>query len=443
MSLFSCRVKEGRVISSLLIPLLLLLACLLILGACDFGSDVPPDGASSAPIRGNGSTSPEVAETPQNPGKIPTPIEDNSIPFSPVPTVPASLVPTFDMTTTWGSQIRMSKISMAYVENYYLTPQTVTPDGRFLICSALSRDFSETGGSQPGKVFMIDLSSHQVTELHHVPRNTIEPYDTSADDNWIVWTEAPQEPGFFSDWVTYAYNRKDHSVKQVAKAPLNKDGMPVIDTDGTAKVDHGIVVWAEAVQGSVHFAVKSADLTTGQVKTLTDNGFLPEISWPYVAWVETQKEPSKQVKGVNKGVITILNLQTGAKKTLNGPDTPKYFAFYNGSLAWITARGKEVILTDVNETYQQTVARAEGDDSFEFPSMNDRLITWGSQSRTAVYDRLQHRLVTLKEGHTGNHFVAARAVVWQEPAPKSTLSQPIFPTINVLDTSQLPTTPAK
>jgi len=183
------------------------------------------------------------------------------------------------------------------------------------------------------------------------------------------------------------------------------------------------------------------DLATGHVEIMAENGRTPSISCPYVAWAESQDEPSTQIEGANKGVIVVLNLQTGDRRKLKGPDTPKRHAIYKDSIVWITAKGNEVILTDIEETFRKTIALATGDEFFEDPSLSDRLITWRINAKPQVWDRAQNRLVTLENDRVYTCFVTLNRLVWLSPIPGGDENAPgAFEnrTINILDTTQLP-----
>jgi len=97
-------------------------------------------------------------------------------------------------------------------------------------------------------------------------------------------------------------------------------------------------------------------------------------------------------------------------------------------------------LTNVDETFRQTIAHASGDDIFEQPSLNDRLITWRTNSKPQVWDQAQKRLVTLENDRVFTYFISRDRLVWLSPivggdenAPGASENR----TINVLDTTQL------
>ncbi|MDQ3704996.1 MAG: hypothetical protein M3437_07210 [Chloroflexota bacterium] len=363
------------------------------------------------------------------------------------PAVGTVIVPTavsISMTQAWGSQVlaRVKYIPTMASKYYYLISQSVTADGKSLLATSNFFSLSETDPHQPGKIVIVDLTSGQITEIATVSDSNITPYGVTGDENWIVWTQAPKEPGFFSTWTMYAYNRADHSIKQIAQAAKEQNGLPPLGSDGSAQVDHGKVVWSEAIpdQGDTpRNAVKIMDLPTGQVTTLSSNGYIPVISWPYAAWIDVkvpqvENTPAQTPLDVQVSIV-VLNLEDGTRKALTKPDRPVGFDLYKDSVVWISDDRRRVLLTNIDETFEQTIAVVSGGGIFESPSINERLIVWHSSTEAQVWDRKKNQLVTLASEGVTRRFVSPRTLVWDGPqsdapdAPRGT---------QVLDTTELP-----
>lgn len=439
------------------IPLLLLCVVSLLVVSCDFlasGSDSAA-APTNTPIRGRADLShdatPLAARSRQAQPSAPTAVSAKSPAQSPVPSaVPTSLVPlaaNLDMAQAWGAAIhrQVQHIPIQPNPTTFLLVQSVTQDGKFLLASANPSD-PQNSANQQSSAVMVDIASGQATEIGRVPNpagattSAIQVYEIHSDQDWIVWTQAPQEPGFFSDWALYAYNRTDHSTKEIARAAKNKNGLPALGSDGSAQIDHGTLVWTEGVPdliNSQRSLLKLLDMPTGQVTTLSANGWSPKLSWPNLAWIELQSPPDGSPTpgpGEAKAQVVVLNLENGTRKLLTRPNKPSYIALYKDSFAWISNDSKRVLLTDLAETFERTIAVAQGGDSFQDPSLNDRLITWGDQlSKVEVWDRKQNRIITI--GPKGHQLVSARNLVWVGPtnAPGSTSDE-----IKILDTTQLP-----
>jgi hypothetical protein len=440
--------------------LFIIVGWILVLTSCDFApnnpvttvptSTGPVPHATLSPVGGvtlpetNTVSTPATNKIPPDPTGAPLAV---SIP-SPVPTSSAPVI-SVTRSISWGTLPNMASLPNGLGENGVVYPMVVTSDANFLLCQVVDR----VSGTNPADVVLIDVHSRKMTKVRTLPFKDTQAYGTTADSEWIVWAEAAQNPGFFSDWTLYAYNIKSNSVKQIAKAPRDKSGSLIAGPDVEPKVDHGIVVWAEApadqqdVTVSTIPVVKSLDLSTGQVRILAGKGRAPKISWPYVAWVEQQKENSDQLQGAKKGLIVVLNLQTGVKKTLTKVNTPRYFAIYGKSLVWITAPGVEVILTDMDETYETHLVRARGDDRFQNPMLNDRMVAWLSTIQAQVWDRSQNRLVSLESESVGFESITGNAFAWLSPTSEEGKKTPNLidnkQTIYVLDTAQLPGIPSR
>lgn len=371
-------------------------------------------------------------------------------------TVPALiLAPTLEQGTkdVWGTNLLVGQVPVLVDKGHIFNMLTATPDVRFLVGSVTSRSTSELGGTEPGKAVLMDVQSHKITELHVFPRKDSQMLAASADDEWVIWAEAAQEPGFFSNWVIYSYNRKTNAVKQVATAPHDTNGIAFPSGPLVApKVDHGIVVWSQIPMNGpdkVHSLVVSANLSTEQLSILTDLGQQPTISWPYVGWEAPNSPVSQAVPGRPDTHIHLLNLQTGDAKDLKSPHNISYFALSSDTVVWITEHGEQVVLTDVNETTSQVIAQADPSqaDILQYPSLNHRLVTWVSYARVAAWDRVEQKVINVVNPYKlqGTSIINGNAYVWQSGGSSEQMDQSkgdlgatniMF---NVVDCSSLPT----
>lgn len=301
---------------------------------------------------------------------------------------------------------------------------------------------------------LYQIGSRAVTEIRRLPSPTTQVIGAAVDQDWIVWSEAAQQPSFI-DWTIYAYSRASRETKQVAAAPTDQSGKPVNGPYLLPKLDRGIVTWAEGVPGAADqfgIAIKTADLASDTTQTLSNSGLTPAISWPHIAWVEIQAEESVQAPGARKGVVVVQNLETGEKKRLQTIDTPLFFNLHQDTIVWINVTGKQIVVTDLAETRQQVIAHTDDlDETFQFPTINDRLIAWIGYKKAQVWDRRQKRLVTLGEGKgQTTEFINGQALAWTVPGGVSDEQRqtdrraglrPNDGALNVLDTSQLPAQP--
>lgn len=343
----------------------------------------------------------------------------------------------------WGTSFPKSSVPMATDENHVIIFDSVSQDARYLIGSIVPRKF----GSEPGQLAMIDVTSHAIITIHKFNKPDTQLIGVVADSDWLVWSEGSRQPDL-GDWTIYSYNFKTSKISQIAQAPVDAEGKPLNSPYVLPKLDHNIIVWEEATSAkadSSPITSKMADLITGKITTLTSLGRTPAISWPYIGWVEPQNELSSDLQGAVKGKIVILNLQSGAKKTLGNPDTPLYFNLYKDSIVWITTQGKQVWLEDLNESKQELIGQAIGDDTLQFPTLNDRVVAWTSYKTEQVWDRVQKRVITLVDAPTVADYTNGNALVWgkydsQEVGIKDKEAGviPNTTTFYIVDTSQLP-----
>lgn len=155
-----------------------------------------------------------------------------------------------------------------------------------------------------------------------------------------------------------------------------------------------------------------------------------------------------QAPGARKGLVVVHNLETGQKTRLQTIDTPLFFNLYQDTIVWINVTGKQIVVTDLAETKQQVIAHTDDlDETFQFPTLNDRLIAWIGYKKAQVWDRQQQRLVTLEDGKGQiTEFVNGQALAWAVPgsvseeqrqADRRAGLRPNDGMLNMLNTSQL------
>lgn len=361
------------------------------------------------------------------------------------------------MEQAWGNSLSIYKTAPLVDDTHLFFFRAVTPDARYLVGSILSRVRNELGGASPASAALRDVNTQELTVMHRFPKNDTQMISASADDKWVVWTEASENPGFFAEWEIYSYNRQTKDVRVVAQAPRDTEGNIYAGGPLVAPVvDHGVAVWTQIPPTGpdrVHALVMSADLTSGKLSTLTDLGQQATISWPYVAW-EGPSTPVSATMSVRPDTqVFVHNMESGITKALTTTHNTSYFALYKGDVVWISEHGDLVYLTDVNETENRLIASVnttEADvqegDLLQYPSLNSRLVTWVSYNRVAVWDRAEQKLVNVVTPYKlqGSSMLNGDAYAWQSGGSLEQMSSSqgdlaatdvIF---NVLNTSTLP-----
>jgi hypothetical protein len=224
------------------------------------------------------------------------------------------------------------------------------------------------------------------------------------------------------------------------------NGQPVPGPAPMPIVDHGQAVWGQAI-GPVgpdtfqNAVVRMEDLTTGQMTTLATKAGAPTFQWPWIIW--------GQVTTGSDGYENIKNLQTGQQMQLQA------------KAATLALDGTSLAYDDINSLYliddfTQTPLKpnqlmsASGSIHFQWVTLSDRLVAWTEDAGVEVWDRTQHVFVRLPISNgRSDSWMQGRVLVWFDPEPADQQQQDIrnnllpTPTLDILDTTTLPTKPVK
>jgi hypothetical protein len=381
----------------LLSPLFLLAVSTLLLGGCA-SNDIHPHPTNTA------------AATTATIAPIPTP---NQTPLS--------------LRDAWGN-IGIRKLPLAINGGQqFIFENAVTPNGQWLVGVSQPADFVKNT-SQPSYLVLYGVATGQLVTVRQLLHQQSQVIGASADDRWVVWSEAADQPNFF-DWTLFAYDRQTHVVRQIAQAVRGENG-PVHGPVPYPVVDHGRLLWGQAI-GEVgsdtlqNAVVMMEDLNTGEKTTLATKAGSPNVNWPWASWDQQTTE--------SDGNVVLHNLASGQQVTLAAK--PATVAIAGTSIAYDDQYSIHLIDDFTHAPINpQLITGATTGDYAEFTSLNDRLIAWISTSSSLVYDRVEHRLVELppSSGVTPGVIrrVVGRLLVWIDEN-----------SLYVIDTRTLPTTP--
>ena len=410
----------------------LLLAAVLLGGCAQLPTQPPAQpsgGGPSAP-----SSPPPSASAP-----LPTRSPENQLPGMPTPGAPISgsgspatalAVPA---ATAWGRVAATRLPAVVEKGRYFVFANAGTPDGRYLIGSVMREHFLDVSGS-PGDAALYEVATGRIVRMARLQSPDSRVQSASSDGRWVVWQEASDSDGF--DWRVYAYSLADRRVKEVARA-TTVDGKAVPSPLNFVWASHGMAVWGQAVGGGVtqgdvsNSVVREADLATGSITTLATGAGSPALSWPWVAWEDLPKG------GTWRTVFS--NLETGWTGSMDA--TPPVLSIDGASVAFGAADNHSIwLIDDMTRPAEVTqVARgADETDYLEWPSLNERIVAWAQNGQSIVFDRLQHRLVSLPVAYGwASGWAAGPDLVWAETGP--TFAQTGRPDwFVVLDTRTLP-----
>jgi hypothetical protein len=347
-----------------------------------------------------------------------------------MPGVPASVA--------WGP-VHTVRLPIAVgSDRHFALTDAGTPDGRFLIGTVDRNDFANTTSTRPGDAVLYEIGTATLRTMATLGHPDSQMLSAAADDDWVVWQEAADQPNFL-DWHLYAYSRATSTVREIAKA-TRSDDHPVTGPISFVWLSHGVAVWGQAIgQGAEpghleNAVVRRADLATGKVSTVATSAGWPALSWPWLAWEEFPDG------GAQRAVVT--NLETGWKGSL--PVVPPVIALDGPSAAFGAPDSHSIWLVD-DVTRPETAAEiahgATKADYLEWPTLNARIAAWAQNEASIVYDRAEHRLVTLPiDSGWSSGVVAGPNLVWEEQDPGHPGSGD-YGSVIVLDTTTLPVIP--
>ena len=128
------------------------------------------------------------------------------------------------------------------------------------------------------------------------------------------------------------------------------------------------------------------------------------------------------------------NLETGEVQQITGPADVSYFAYDGEALAWIPTNTNEIFLQAPIDS--APIQLNPGGRYLEFPTINSRLVGWGQDQGTFVYDRKLRVIVQLSNLYDFYPTMSDQALDW-EYQPNPNASNPfegtVWRDINVAD----------
>jgi hypothetical protein len=344
-----------------------------------------------------------------------------------------------EMAAAWG-QRDVREVPTALDPTHVFVFQNATASaGRALVGTIVPRAFI-ANTTELSVLALYDIETRHITRLSPLLRPQSQIIRASADDTWIVWSEAPDQPNFF-DWTLFAYNFTTGQTKKLAEAP-RQNGQAVPGPSPMPVVDHGYAIWGQAIatvdaQNIQNAVVRGLELSTGKITTLATKAGAPvALSWPWAAW--------SQITSGSTGYETLRNLSSGQETHVKA------------QAAWMAMNGVSLAYNDTAAAYLvDDVAQAGPKPqplpagTVEFVSMNDRVVAGVKRAEDAeVWDRVEHLIVHLPTTH-GNlqTWVGGHTLLWYDPVSAAEQEQDTranllpTPTLYVMDTSGLPTQP--
>lgn len=390
------------------------------------GSDEePPAGTTEGP------------EATLGPGEF---IDAKGLPF-PVPSTQANPIVTVDREAAWGDKLSIKEVEVSVDADNVLILKAVSEDGKRI--AGLVAPRRTLTFDQEYKVVLVDVVGGQMTEMESLSTEYGRDTDRVAialDGDWMLWQAGK---------TLKTYNMATGARSQIETGTDSRYGIEgiYIPSTGMISVDGGVAVWAETSPGEatpekIGSVVKKADLATGEISVIGRHGIGPVISWPNVAWIEP--DVTTFVDGQMMARVVVLDLESGARRTLSRIDGFVELALHKDALVWRgwNVSAGTVFMTNLAETRRYVVAPQDSGWRRNV-TLNDRLVAWGSPYGD-VWDRKLGRLVRL----VGRKEIAAGVIVNGHTLAWEGGTSPVEPVgpglrpddakIYLLDTSQLP-----
>lgn len=289
-------------------------------------------------------------------------------------------------------------------------PIVATRDGKYLVGSTIRPSTQEDARVA---FVLLDPISQTVTEIKRFPNPVFQATYADADERWVVWVEASQQPNF-DDWSMYAYDRTNGSVKTLTRAALAPNGQPISGPMVVPRIDHGIVVWSAGTKDAplgTHADTYSADLRTGAIRTIAQDAIGPSISWPFLVYSQraAASDPNLQ--------LMTLDLQAGRRWEVTGVISATYYAVNGDSLVWIDQHNAALRLRTLTGSQDEVLVDfsplGQGGGFVQFPSISERVVAWSQKGGAWAYDRkLKVRLQLAAEEPLGYATVNGVGLDW-------------------------------
>jgi hypothetical protein len=397
-----------------------------------------------------GCSSVSTAHQSSTPTATAIPMATSTATATPIPTNPP-----LDMAHAWGNiPVTSVPLQVDATHDFLLgcneTGGCLSGDGQWILGWVIddAQDYSQG-------IAMLNVTTHHLRTL--LPTTASEGIFSAASDGaYFAWCQVDNHfAANFSDWRIYLYDLTTDQLTLVAQAETY-NGHPIPDFGPIVSLSHNLLVWGQShatgglnAQGEPNedHEVKAYDLTSGQTTVMATNAYYASLSWPWMVWFDT----------IHKDLV-ITNLMT--QQRLIRPEQPFEVALQGTSLVYSAGDWTSLMLIDDITQVADTgtpIVTARSDitsDYVEFPSINDRLVTWvGDNGECQVWDRVQHRIVTLLpfyssgQGFTVGPSVSGPYLLWTAPISLQNLQAAqqhkghAHNIAYILDTRQLPQTP--
>lgn len=347
------------------------------------------------------------------------------------------------MQQAWG-QVHISQFSLDMGDRYFAPnaqDNGITDDGQvcghtYPVSSPRTADTSQDIDS----IGLIDLHTGHTTLLATLPAG-YSALACTVTGPWVIWmqTSGNTFESWAVHWIIKAFNRQTGEVRQLDQAHAPDAQHPYASIRPEPEASNGRVVWTTySADTPGETQSEMYTLATGAKTVLAPRTSGPRISWPWVSWGD----------GVGKAIV-FKNLETAQQVQLPMRYPPTTVAFAGTSFVYTNDDYSQVtlvpsILAQPMGSYVIEDKQTDGSDFDEFPTLNERLVSWVGAGSWQVFDRKLLRPVKIPigvrgfDGFISSHYIVATPTLTQSDFDAQRQGEPYHHVLQVIDTNTLP-----
>jgi hypothetical protein len=332
---------------------------------------------------------------------------------APTPTLPPLDYPPLTVTQAWGNG-HITQFPITFGTQFFHAggdygENSISNEGQ--MCGDMESAIPPTDPMQ----ILQQVESVALINLHTGAVTTIRTFapgwqvlSCALTGSWLIWQQSygATYESFQMTWQIMALNLQTQELRQLDHSilPNGQPAPPKILPYPSAS--NGTVVWTTFADDQADLEAVRYDLATGQKSVLAHNASFPTISWPWVSWGDATKQ-GIEFENLETQQQVLLNQQPSGS-ALDGTS----FAMANRTYDTITLY-PAIMPDQIGTSYQ--VGQGINGDFVQFPTLNDRLVTWDSNYSLFVFDRKLQRQVQI-DGISGNPqpYISSHFMVWSQ-----------------------------
>ena len=348
------------------------------------------------------------------------------------------------MQQAWGN-IKVNQFSLDLGDRYFAPTGSefngITDDGQVCGETFAMRSPTEANASQDVEsIGFMDLHTGHISLFATMPGGYFQMACTVTGP-WVIWMKRLEPPSKALPRIgsSKRSTARPGEICQLDHGHGPSANQPYASIQPEPDASNGRVVWTTYSQDTPGKTQSEMyTFATGKKTVLAPLTGGPRISWPWVPGVTGMRVRS-----------SLKNLETGQQVRLPMSYAPTTVAFAGTSYVYTNSDYSQVtlvpsILAQPISSYVVEDRQTDGSTFDEFPTMNDRLITWVGPNSWLVFDRKLQRPVKIAIGVNGlsgcisSHYLVATPNLTQADMDAQHQGLPYHHVMVVIDTNTLP-----